>query len=90
MKNLENEINFILKYFKIIKIKKLNTDYLSEGYVDSLGFIKFITSIEKFFKVKFNQKDFMDRKFRTIRGLAQIIFIKKKKWILIKKIFTKR
>ena len=79
MKNLEKEINFILKYFKIKKIKKLNTDYLSEGYVDSLGFIQFITSIEKFFKVKFNQKDFMDRKFRTIRGLAQIIFIKKKK-----------
>ncbi|MDB9936482.1 phosphopantetheine-binding protein [Candidatus Pelagibacter sp.] len=79
MKNLDIEINFILKYFKNKKIKKLNTDYMSKGYIDSLGFVKFITSIEKFFKIKFNQKDFMNRNFRTIKGLAQIIFDRKKK-----------
>tara|TARA_B110000037_G_C16696172_1_gene332854 strand:- start:183 stop:422 length:240 start_codon:yes stop_codon:yes gene_type:complete len=79
MKNLDIEINFILKYFKKKKIKKLNTDYMSKGYIDSLGFVKFITSIEKFFKIKFNQKDFMNRNFRTIKGLAQIIFDRKKK-----------
>jgi len=79
MKNLEKEINFILKYFKIKKIKNLNVDYFIKEYVDSLGFIKFIVSIEKAFKIKFNQKHFMDRKYRTIKGLAQIIFNEKKK-----------
>ena len=79
MKNLEIEINFILKYFKNKKIKKFNVDYMSQGYVDSLGFIKFVSSIEKFFNIKFNQKDFMNRNFRTIKGLAQIIFDRKKK-----------
>tara|TARA_B100000787_G_scaffold79039_1_gene58196 strand:- start:162 stop:407 length:246 start_codon:yes stop_codon:yes gene_type:complete len=78
MKNLEIEINFILKYFKNKKIKKFNVDYMSQGYVDSLGFIKFVSSIEKFFNIKFNQKDFMNRNFRTINGLAQIIFDRKK------------
>jgi|TARA_B110000495_G_C23008923_1_gene596492 acyl carrier protein len=79
MKNLEIEINFILKYFKNKKIKKFNVDYMSQGYVDSLGFIKFVSSIEKFFNIKFNQKDFMNRNFRTINGLAQIISVRKKK-----------
>ena len=79
MKNLEIEINFILKYFKNKKIKKFNVDYMSQGYVDSLGFIKFVSSIEKFFNIKFNQKDFMNRNFRNINGLAQIISVRKKK-----------
>ena len=66
-------------YFKNKKIKKFNVDYMSQGYVDSLGFIKFVSSIEKFFNIKFNQKDFMNRNFRTINGLAQIISVRKKK-----------
>ena len=73
MLNLDKELNFILKYLKLNKTKKIDIDYLAKGYVDSLGFIKFIVSIEKKFKIKFDQKDFMNRKFRTIKGLASIV-----------------
>ena len=34
-------------------------------------------SIEKNFQIKLNQKDFINRKFRTIKGLATIIKNKK-------------
>jgi acyl carrier protein len=73
MKNSEKEINFLFKYLKIKKSKQIDIDYINEGYLDSLGFIKFIVYIEKNFKIKFNQSDFMHRKFRTIKGLANII-----------------
>ena len=73
MKNVENELNFIFKYLNIKKSKKIDVDYLSEGYLDSLSLIKFITSIEKNFQIKLDQKDFLNRKFRTIKGLASII-----------------
>ncbi len=73
MSNLDKELNFILKYLKLNKTKQIDIDYLAKGYVDSLGFVKFIVSIEKKFKIKFDQKDFMNRKFRTIKGLALII-----------------
>tara|TARA_B100000886_G_scaffold327539_1_gene275084 strand:+ start:166 stop:417 length:252 start_codon:yes stop_codon:yes gene_type:complete len=73
MSNLDKELNFILKYLKLNKTKQIDIDYLAKGYVDSLGFVKFIVNIEKKFKIKFDQKDFMNRKFRTIKGLASII-----------------
>ena len=73
MSNLDKELNFILKYLKLNKTKQIDIDYLARGHVDSLGFVKFIVSIEKKFKIKFDQKDFMNRKFRTIKGLALII-----------------
>ena len=73
MSNLDKELNFILKYLKLNKKKQIDIDYLAKGYVDSLGFVKFVVSIEKKFKIKFDQKDFMNRKFRTIKGLALII-----------------
>ena len=73
MPKLKKELDFIFKYLKINKTKNVNIDYLTKGYIDSLGFIKFVVSIEKKFKIKFNQKDFINRKFRTIKGLAAII-----------------
>lgn len=77
MKNIENELDFIFKYLKIKKSKKIDVDYLSEGYLDSLSLLKFIISIEKNFQIKLDQKDFLNRKFRTIKGLASIIKNKK-------------
>jgi len=73
MSKFKKELDFIFKYLKINKAKNVNIDYLKKGYIDSLGFIKFVVSIEKKFKIKFNQKDFINRKFRTTKGLAAII-----------------
>ena len=77
MKNLDKQLDFIFKYLKIKKSKNVDVDYLTEGYLDSLSLIKFIMSIEKNFKIKLNQNDFTNRKFRTIKGLATIIKNKK-------------
>ena len=79
MPKLKKELDFIYKYLKINNSKNVNIDYLTKGYIDSLGFIKFVVSIEKKFKIKFNQKYFINRKFRTIKGLAAIINNKKEK-----------
>ena len=76
---MQKKSQIYFKYLKINKVKNINIDYLTKGYIDSLGFIKFVVSIEKKFKIKFNQKDFINRKFRTIKGLAAIINNKKEK-----------
>ena len=73
MQKLNREVRFIIKYLKIKKINNLDIDYLEKKYLDSLNLIKFISSIEKNFKIKFNQNDFLNRKFRTIKGLGSII-----------------
>jgi acyl carrier protein len=77
MKKIDRQLDFIFKYLKIKKSKNVDVDYLAEGYLDSLSLIKFIMSIEKNFQIKLNQKDFINRKFRTIKGLATIIKNKK-------------
>mgnify|MGYP006109976865 FL=1 len=77
MKKIDKQLDFIFKYLKIKKSKNVDVDYLAEGYLDSLSLIKFIMSIEKNFQIKLNQKDFINRKFRTIKGLATIIKNKK-------------
>ena len=39
--------------------------------------IKFISKVEKKFKIKFSQKDFENREFTNIIGLSKIIQTKK-------------
>ena len=60
---------------KILKIKNkdLNINYLEEEIIDSFEMIKFINKLETKFKIKFNQKDFENRKFANIIGLLNII-----------------
>ena len=60
---------------KILKIKNkdLNINYLEEEIIDSFEMIKFINKLETKFKIKFNQKDFENRKFANIIGLSNII-----------------
>lgn len=60
---------------KILKIKNkdLNINYLEEEIIDSFEMIKFINKLETKFKIKFNQKDFENRKFANIIGLSKII-----------------
>ena len=71
----------ILSLAKLLKIKKniknYNLNYLESGIIDSLEMIKFISIVEKKFKIKFSQKDFENREFTNIVGLSKIIQNKK-------------
>jgi D-alanine--poly(phosphoribitol) ligase subunit 2 len=76
------EKEWILDWFKRRKGIKEEIDdeelnYFEAGWIDSLGIIELITEIEDCFKIRFSPKDFQDRRFSTIGGLAQIIKEKK-------------
>jgi len=70
--------NFIIKYIeKKGKLPK-NTDfatfnYIETGYIDSIGIIKFIVEIEQKFNIQISEDDIMSEKFKTIKGLINII-----------------
>lgn len=48
-------------------------NYFSNGWIDSLKFISFITDIENEFEVNFLNDEFQNRKFATINGICMII-----------------
>jgi len=53
--------------------KNTDTDYLQEGWIDSMQFIGLISSIEDEFGIEFSNDEFQDRSFAAICGLAQMI-----------------
>lgn len=53
--------------------EQMDTDYLKEGWIDSIQFIGMISSIEEEFDIEFSNDEFQDRSFATISGLAQLI-----------------
>lgn len=73
---MQDYINWLKNYFSKKNIlpdsvEKLN--YYEAGLIDSLGTIELIETIESEFNIRFEQKNFQDRKFSTIIGLAEII-----------------
>jgi len=48
-------------------------NYFEVGLIDSFNVIELIESIETEFQIKFDQNHFQDRRFSTIKGLAEII-----------------
>ncbi len=52
---------------------QINTDIFDAGLVDSFGIIELVTAIESAFKIELRQEDLADPRFRTIRGVAEII-----------------
>ncbi len=67
-------IDYIEKKGKLPKntdIEDLN--YIDSGYIDSIGIIKFIVEIEQRFNVQISDEDIMSEKFKTVKGLADII-----------------
>ena len=54
-------------------VLKLDENYFDAGAIDSFGVIELIEAIESRNEIKFRQHDFQDRRFSTIRGLAEII-----------------
>ena len=48
-------------------------NYFEIGLIDSLGVIELIESIEQEFNIHLSQDHFQDRRFSSIKGLAEII-----------------
>lgn len=48
-------------------------NYFELGLIDSLEIVSLIVEAENKFGIKFNEKNFQDRRFATINGLAEII-----------------
>jgi acyl carrier protein len=53
-----------------------DVNYLQIGWIDSFDFIKMITDIEQYFKIKFKNDEFQNRSFATIDGLVHIVEVK--------------
>jgi len=51
----------------------LDMNYFDSGWLDSIGFISFLTDLEKQFSVEFENDAFQEREFSTIAGLAKIL-----------------
>ncbi len=52
-------------------VEELN--YFEIGLIDSLGVIELIENIESHFNIQFTEMNFQERRFSTIKGLAEII-----------------
>jgi acyl carrier protein len=48
-------------------------NYFESGLIDSFTVIELIESLENEFDIRFQESNFQDRRFATIKGLAQII-----------------
>ena len=48
-------------------------EYYSQKLIDSFGVIELIHDLEKHFSIVFDDSDFQQLSFRTIKGLAQLI-----------------
>lgn len=73
-----NKIDITKKLKTIIKkkIKNINTpnlDITKAEDIDSIDLLVLISEIEKKFKIKFSNKDFLKKNFGTIKVLEKII-----------------
>ena len=50
-----------------------STNYFEAGLIDSLGVMDLVLEAEAHFGIRFNERNFQDRRFATIGGLADII-----------------
>lgn len=77
---MEKIQDWIIEFFSIKndlskydKSKLLEVNYFEENFIDSFGIIELVMKIESEFKIKIPSDAFQERKFSTIRGLAEII-----------------
>lgn len=50
-----------------------NFNFVDEGYVDSMAMVQFIVLLEDEFGIAFSDDELMDKSFRTVGGLAQVV-----------------
>lgn len=48
-------------------------NYVEEGYMDSLGFLRFIGEVEDEFSIIFSDEELESASFRTVGGLIKMI-----------------
>lgn len=51
----------------------IEENYFLKGFIDSFQFIELISDIEDEYGIEFDNSQFEDRSFSSIRGLSQII-----------------
>ena len=51
----------------------LDTDFIQQGIVDSMGIMEMVLELENQFEFRFTETDFQLREFCTIEGLSKII-----------------
>lgn len=76
IEKIEKKITEILeKRGPIIKKNMKNNDYdfIKNGHVDSVGFVKFILELETNFKIDIPNRLFYSKKISSVKGLASII-----------------
>jgi acyl carrier protein len=76
IEKIEKKITAILeKRGPIIKKNMKNNDYdfIKNGHVDSVGFVKFILELETNFKIDIPNRLFYSKKISSVKGLANII-----------------
>lgn len=76
IEKIEKKITEILeKRGPIIKKNMKNNDYdfIKNGHVDSVGFVKFILELETNFKIDIPNRLFYSKKISSVKGLANII-----------------
>lgn len=73
---IDEYVQWLLSYFSAkspLPANALELNYFEAGLMDSLGVIEFIEIIESHFNIRFNAMVFQEKRFATIRGLAEII-----------------
>lgn len=53
--------------------ENMEENYFDKGFIDSFTFISLIAEAEETYAIEFDNDQFIDRKFATVTGLADII-----------------
>ncbi len=68
---MSSEFEWLSAWFTARKPGEIKIDLFEN--IDSMGVISLICDIEKHFTIRFNERDFQNRNFSTVSGLAEII-----------------
>ncbi len=67
-------VDYIQREYSLPEGIDLDTfNYIESGYVDSLGLIQFIATIEDEYNIEFTDEDLQSPELKTIGGLIKII-----------------
>ena len=81
MAGIENEERWLIDWFRkqnlpvdgLSDAEIIAADYFQQGFIDSFGIVNLIADAEDAFQVRFDERDFQDRRFSTVSGLAEIV-----------------